>query len=272
MTVSMRFSIVTISYNQAPFLRAAIESVLHQDYPDLEYILVDPGSTDGSREIIEEYRDRIDEVVYRADRGAADGLNNGFSQVTGDIFGFLNSDDVLLPNALQLVARKFAENPDVELVMGHIWIIDKNGTRMRRAYTDPFELKAFVYGACTICQQATFFRARAFRDAGGFNVARRVAWDGDLFLEMLQNSARHIILDEFLGEFRIHDSSITGARQHLDMSKAVRKVRFERVVGRSWRLRDELLRCFYLVRKYILQPRTFWERLTRGSITRPRKP
>ena len=266
MTSPIRFSIVTISYNQAPFLRGAIESVLDQGYPDLEYILVDPGSTDGSRDIIEDYRDRAARIIYRADRGAAEGLNNGFAQVTGDVLGFLNSDDVLLPGALQRVARAFAENPDVDLVMGHIWIIDGEGKRTRKAYTDPFDLKAFAHGACTICQQATFFRAKAFRDAGGFNVARRVAWDGDLFLDMLQNSARHMIVDSFLGEFRIHRSSITGARQHLDMSRAVREARFERVMGRPWQRRDELIRYLYLVRKYLLQPRAFWERLTRGSI------
>lgn len=262
----MRFSIVTVAYNQALFIRSAIESVLGQNYPDLEYIVVDPGSADGTRAIIEEYRDRISRIVYRPDRGAAEGLNNGFSQVTGEIFGFINSDDLLLPDALRKVARVFAENPDVELVMGHIWIIDGNEMRVRRAYTDPIDLKALAYGTCTICQQATFFRAKAFREAGGFNIAHRVAWDAELFVDMLRNARRHIVLDEFLGAFRIHGSSITGSRQHVDLEKALSKALFKRLMGRPWRRRDELIRYLYLVRKYLLQPRAFWERLTRGSI------
>ena len=94
-----RVSIVTISYNQAQFLERTILSVLDQDYPEIEYIVVDPGSTDGSREIIERYGSRISKVILRPDRGAADGLNSGFAEASGQILGFLNSDDTLLPGA-----------------------------------------------------------------------------------------------------------------------------------------------------------------------------
>jgi len=93
----MKFSIVTISYNQAQFLEKAILSVLNQEGVGLEYIVVDPGSTDGSREIIERYRDRFGHVVFEKDHGPADGLNKGFQYATGDVYGYLNSDDVLLP-------------------------------------------------------------------------------------------------------------------------------------------------------------------------------
>src|ERR1039458_1375445 len=94
-----RVSIVTISFNQAEFIERTILSVLTQDYLDIEYIVVDPGSTDGSRDIIERYRSRISKIILRPDRGAADGLNNGFAEATGEIFGFLNSDDLLRPGA-----------------------------------------------------------------------------------------------------------------------------------------------------------------------------
>jgi len=88
----MRVSIVTISYNQARFLEQAIRSVINQDYPDIEYIVVDPGSTDGSRGIIEKYQNRIDKIIFDPDEGPADGLNKGFAHATGDIFGFINAD------------------------------------------------------------------------------------------------------------------------------------------------------------------------------------
>ena len=93
----MRISIVTLSYNQRTFLREAIDSVLQQDHPDLEYIVVDPGSTDGSREFIRSYGEQVAQVVFEPDQGAADGLNKGFSRATGEVFGFLNADDYLLP-------------------------------------------------------------------------------------------------------------------------------------------------------------------------------
>src|ERR1039458_5622209 len=103
----MRISIVTLSYNQRVFLREAIDSILQQDYPDLEYIVVDPGSTDGSRELLRSYGERISHVIFELDQGAADGLNKGFGQASGEIFGFLNADDFLLPGSLHRVAEFF---------------------------------------------------------------------------------------------------------------------------------------------------------------------
>src|SRR6202171_6644991 len=99
--IMARVSIVTISFNQAPFLERAIRSVVEQDYPDIEYIVVDPGSTDGSRDIIERYRSRISQVIYEPDHGPADGLNKGFASATGDIFGSINADDAFLPGAVR---------------------------------------------------------------------------------------------------------------------------------------------------------------------------
>jgi len=120
----MKFSIVTISFNQAEFLERAILSVLNQDHDDIEYIVVDPGSTDGSRDIIERYRDRIDRIVFKPDRGAAEGLNNGMEGASGEILGFLNSDDVLMPGAISQIVHAFQANPDIDLVTGHAYIID----------------------------------------------------------------------------------------------------------------------------------------------------
>ena len=93
----MRISIVTISFNQVEYLEETILSVLNQSHSDFEYIVVDPGSIDGSREIIERYRDKISKIIFERDIGAADGLNNGFKYATGDILCYLNSDDTFLP-------------------------------------------------------------------------------------------------------------------------------------------------------------------------------
>ena len=105
----MKFSVVTISFNQRQYLMEALTSVLAQDYPAIEYIVVDPGSTDGSRELIESFRSRLDRVIFEPDQGAAEGLNKGFQQASGDIFGFLNSDDVLLPGAMRSRRPGFRE-------------------------------------------------------------------------------------------------------------------------------------------------------------------
>lgn len=262
----MKFSIVTVSYNQAAFLERTLLSVLEQDYPDVEYIVVDPGSTDGSREIIERYRDRISKIVYQADAGAADGLNNGFAQATGDVYGFLNSDDVLLPGALSKVAAAFGSDPAVDLVTAHCHIIDAQDDWLRHAYTDRFDLRAFAYEACLICQLSTFFTAGLFRKAGGFNVRNTSAWDAELFLRMFQDSRRTILLDTFLGAFRIHGAAITGGATMNQQLREFEAGKFRQIMGRPRRSSDRWVRLVYLLRKYLLEPRSLWQRLRYGSI------
>ena len=108
----MKVSIVTISYNQCEFLEQALVSVLDQDYHNIEYIVIDAGSTDGSREIIQKHHHRIDKVIFEEDEGPADGLNKGFSIASGHIYGFLNSDDFLLPGVISKVVDTFKKQPN----------------------------------------------------------------------------------------------------------------------------------------------------------------
>lgn len=207
----MKISIVTISYNQARFLEQAICSIINQDYPDKEYIVVDPGSTDGSREIIERYRDRIDKIIFEPDRGPADGLNKGFAHATGEIFGFINADDALLPGALSRVARAFAENPEVDVILGYVYQVDGDGRLIKRIRTGKINPKRFVYGGVNFAQQGMFFRAHVFRRVGGFNTKNTTSWDGELALDMALSGARFAVLKEYIAVFRLHDLSISGS-------------------------------------------------------------
>ena len=140
----MRISIVTLSFNQRAYLLEAMDSVLSQGYSDLEYIIVDPGSTDGSRELIESYSDRLAQIIFEPDRGAADGLNKGFSRATGEVFGFLNADDVLFPGSLQLVADFFEKHPECDLALGDGYKIDGAGRRGRHYRARDFTAKRFI--------------------------------------------------------------------------------------------------------------------------------
>jgi glycosyltransferase involved in cell wall biosynthesis len=261
----MKFSIVTVSFNQARFLEQAILSVLEQDYADIEYLVVDPGSTDGSRDIIERHRDRISKIIFEPDQGAADGLNKGFAAAHGEIYGFLNSDDVLLPSAISRLASHFSADPKVDIVMGHEWIIDSEGRRLRSAYTDRFNARAFAYSGGIICQQSTFFRAELFNRTRGFNIHNTIAWDAELFLDLLQTAQKPLYVDDFFSAFRIHSESITGGQKLRDRHRAYELARFEQIMGRSWRPSDYLVWLFYRVRKYLLEPRAFFEWLRRGS-------
>lgn len=261
----MRISIVTISYNQAPFLEQAIRSVIEQDYPDLEYIVVDPGSTDGSREIIERFRNRIDKIILEPDAGPADGLNKGFAQATGHVFGFLNSDDYLLPGALRTVAETFAAVPHKDVLSGHALVVDADGREINRFYSRRYSPMRYVYGAATIAQQSTFFKAAAFRRTRGFNVENRTAWDGELWVDLALSGAQFGRIPDLLSAFRVYGGSITGrGGQATEAFLQYKDRMFVKVKGRERRCGDWLVRLMFKVFEYALHPEVAMSRLLYG--------
>jgi len=250
----MKFSIVTISFNQRQYLDEALCSVLSQDYPEIEYIVVDPGSTDGSRELIESFANQLARVVFEPDRGAADGLNKGFQHASGDILGFLNSDDVLLPGAMRSVAQAFAQDSDCDIVMGNGFIIDAHGKRIRRIRAAGFTLERYFYGGATWLQQATFFRRAAFEAVGGFNVNNRSCWDGELLVDMVRKGAKVKYLNQDLALFRLHAKSITGSRRHSEMMKADADRMFSLSRGRRWTALDTVRAYLFRIERILTHP------------------
>ena len=207
-----RISIITISFNQQRFLDECIRSVLEQNVDALEYIIVDPGSTDGSREIIARYANRFDAAILEPDDGPADGLNKGFRRATGDIFGYVNSDDRLAPGALKYVIDYFDSHGDIDVLCSAIRITDESGrAELRKRTPDLFDLRAYAAGVCTVGQQATFIRRRAFEAVGGFNPLNRICWDGELLVDMALAGARFATTSHVLGDFRIYPESMTGS-------------------------------------------------------------
>ena len=208
----MKISVVTISFNQAKFLSQCMDSVLSQDYKNIEYIVVDPGSTDGSREIIESYGDRVVRV-FEKDKGPADGLNIGFSKATGDIFYFINSDDFVLENAFSSVVSMFSGNPDLDVLLGAGIEVDAEGRKIKSYYPSRVSPEAYVNGAVTLFQQGMFFRSRAFQQAAGFNVLNKTSWDGELLLSFLLKKLCLKRTMAHFGAFRIYPESITGSQR-----------------------------------------------------------
>lgn len=238
----MKISIVTISYNQAPFLRQCIDSVLSQQDANVEYIVVDPGSTDGSRAIVESYGDQIVKV-FEPDAGPADGLNNGFARATGDIFGFVNADDFLLPNALSNVLKYFREDASEFFLTGTGYIEHVNGAR-KKVFPSRLSASRYLYGACTVFQQGTFFPARIFRSAGGFNAHNETCWDGELFLTFLNAGCKHRVVREELAVFRIHNGSISGSGRLAEQYQKDKQRMFEKTFNRHPQPQDRLLGVF----------------------------
>lgn len=261
-----RVSIVTVSFNQAEFLERTFESVLSQDHPEIEYIVVDPGSTDGSREIIERYRSRISKVVFRPDRGAADGLNHGFEEATGEIFGFLNSDDMLFPGAVSQAVKFLDEHHDIAVVSGHSKLIGPDDAVLRNLYSDRMSVNRSVYGAVVLIQPSTFFRREAFQQAGGFHSESKACWDGELFLEMARNGAKFAVVDQFWSAYRLHEQSVTGSKSSAALVNQTQATILSRVKGRKPRGYDILLTFGYRLLRHVLNPRDTWERVRRGPV------
>jgi len=263
----VKISVVTISYNQARFLRECMDSVLGQSHDDLEYIVVDAGSTDGSREIAESYGSRVVRI-FEEDNGPADGLNTGFSRATGEVLCYLNSDDTLLPGALRTVSAFLETHPTVDVVRGHGNVIDERGRPWRRIYSDAFSLGAVAYGACLSVQPSTFFRACAFRSAGGFNVRNLSNWDGELLVDMALTGARIASMNVFFSCYRIHDDSITGTGRLDSAHKEYAFRIFEKIKGRPFQRRDRACVFAHRLLKHGRHPRAAAERLRRGPVYR----
>lgn len=259
-----RISIVTICLNQDRFVAEAIESVLAQGYDNLEYIVVDAGSRDGSREVIERYRSRIAHVVFEPDEGPADGLNKGFALATGVVLGFLNSDDILLPGCLHTIASAFDGGKDV--VSGHGVVIDERSHRLRTLFSDPFSMDAMAYGACLIVQPSTFFTAEIFEAVAGFNARNRSTWDGELYVDMALAGARFETIPALLSGFRVYPGTYTARTSSSTLGRMLQMPLFRKIKGRSPNVLDVFPYVYFRVRKHLGNPGALLERVRRGPL------
>jgi glycosyltransferase involved in cell wall biosynthesis len=206
----MKFSIVTISFNQVEFIETAIQSVLSQDV-DLEYIVVDPGSSDGSREIIEKYRDRIDHIVFEPDKGPADGLNKGFALATGDVLGCLNSDDFYFEGGLKRAEVAIKAAPSAGAWIGAGYIVDRGGNITKPCFSAKFTPRLYALGYSVAVHQSTFYDRAAFEHMGRFNSASKATWDGEILYWMARDGYEIARNFEIIGAFRLYEESITGS-------------------------------------------------------------
>jgi glycosyltransferase involved in cell wall biosynthesis len=203
----LRISIITPSYNQAQFIEETIQSVLTQGYDDLEYIIVDGGSKDGSVDIIKKYESQLAYWVSEPDRGFGHALNKGFARATGEIVAYLNSDDLLLPGSLKTVAAFFEKYPSADLVTGDRWFIDENSKVLYKTRYYLYLPGQFRYTK-TLAQEATFWRRSCFDKMGGLMVDEQLkfAIDFDLWVRIAKvGKLSH--LPFYLGCFRIQASA-----------------------------------------------------------------
>ena len=218
-----RLTVVTPSYNQASYLERTIRSVLLQGYPNLEYIVIDGGSNDGSVEIIRKYERWITFWVSLPDNGQAAAINQGLKRATGAWLAWQNSDDIFYPGALAAVAMRSVVRPDADLIVGNVNLIDEDDRVLTDLRFVRPTFKALLAEGMVLTNQAAFWRHHVHEQIGWLNEEMVCAFDYEWFLRVLeQRRADHI--DSVLGGFRIHPqakSSTISARCREEREQAV---------------------------------------------------
>ncbi len=204
----MLVSIVTPSYNQARYLEETMRSVLEQDYPYIEYIVVDGGSTDDSVEIIQKYADRLAWWVSEKDRGQTDAINKGFARARGQVLAWINSDDTYQPGAVREAVEFLQQNPQVGLVYGDANYIDEHGRVIGRFPAAQTDYRRLRQGYVHIPQQAAFFRADLWRKVGPLDDSFYFAMDYDLWVR-LAREAPIVYHPRLWANFRLHSDAKT---------------------------------------------------------------
>jgi glycosyltransferase involved in cell wall biosynthesis len=204
-------TIITPTLNQKLYIEETILSVLSQNYPNLEYIIADGGSTDGTKEILKKYSG---DIIWfsRKDKGQSQAINRGIEKSTGNIIAYLNSDDLLLPNALFKIADAFGSHPEIQWITGYCMIINEQSREIRQLIT--FYKKLLLHFSSLnlllitdyISQPATFWRREMINEVGLFNEDFHFAMDYDYLLTLMEKS-RPLILKDYLAGFRVHRSS-----------------------------------------------------------------
>ncbi len=202
-----RITVVTPSYNQGKYLEQTLRSVLEQGYPNLEYIVVDGGSSDGSVDIIRRYEKDLAWWVSEKDRGQSHALNKGFARATGDVYGFINSDDFLYPGALHCIADAY--NAGAQWMVGWVQMIEADGGEWPQL-PQRIGLVPDWFITNPIPQQGTYWAGKLWKQLGGFNEDLRYTFDYDFWMRLrFRGNVQPLILHRCLGSYRLHESSKT---------------------------------------------------------------
>ncbi|HLO33101.1 MAG TPA: glycosyltransferase family 2 protein [Anaerolineales bacterium] len=204
----MLTSIVTPSYHQARYLEETIRSVLSQDYPRIEYLIVDGGSTDGTIDIIEKYADQLAWWVSEKDAGQTDAINKGFARAKGDILAWINSDDTYEPGAVANAVKYLQEHPEIGMVYGDCNYINEHGDVIGKFKSTQTNYRLLRRGYTHIPQQTMFFRADLWKQIGPLDPSFYFAMDYDLWTRIAACTEIRYV-PQLWANFRLHTSGKT---------------------------------------------------------------
>lgn len=202
-------SIITPSFNQARFLERTMQSVFVQDYPRIEYIVVDGGSTDGSVDVIKQHQSRLAWWVSEQDKGQTDAINKGFNRAKGDILAWLNSDDTYNPQAVSEAVKFLVENPEVALVYADCNFVNEEDRLIGKFKSAQTDYRRLREGYVHIPQQTMFFRAKYWKELGPLDPSFYFAMDYDLWTRIAAKAPFKYLPGRVWANFRIHTTSKT---------------------------------------------------------------
>ena len=205
-------SIITPSYNQGQFLETTIQSVINQNYPQIEYLVIDGGSSDTSLDIILAYAQRLAFWVSEPDQGQSHAINKGLERSRGDILGWLNSDDLLFPDTVSLVVDSFSKHPEIDVIYGHLERIDDFGSIIPTPSLPKDRVtfsKNHIIGECLVNQPGSFWRRKAMERVGLLDPNLHYGMDYEYWIRLALDGARFLRLPETLAYFRLSAESKT---------------------------------------------------------------
>ena len=201
-------SIITPSFNQGQYIRDTIESVLHQNYPNLEYIIIDGGSTDNTLSVLKEYEEHLT-WISEPDNGQTDAINKGIRMAHGDIIAYLNSDDTYEPDALSKVVQLFSQNDDISIIYGDFNYVNTKGNLVSHRYAIDFDSGIFRYDHCFICQPSSFWRRSVVDKVGLFQEDLHYYMDYDFYLRSENAGFQFHHIHQTLANLRLHSECKT---------------------------------------------------------------
>lgn len=214
-----KISIITPSFNQANYLENTIKSVLNQNYPNLEYIIIDGGSTDGSVDIIKKYQDYLFYWISEKDEGQSQAINKGFKKASGKYINWLNSDDVLLENALFTLSHYLESNQSVGLVYGNVIYINAKNEVLYQSYEIPYSQKITIYGTNYIPQPAALYRREIIEKIGCLDENLHYCMDHEYWLRMYHTNIKIGNVKNNIAGYRLHRRSKGVSHAHIRIKK-----------------------------------------------------
>ena len=250
-----KLTVVTPSYNQADYLERTILSVINQQYPNLEFFVIDGGSTDGTKAILEKYADYLTGWVMEKDTGQTSAINKGFRQATGDYVAYQNSDDVFAPDALWRVAKAWQQAPQTDVFFGNMYIIDEQDVILEELRVPSFSAGCQVYEGMQVFNQSLFIRRSLLAETGWLDESLRFVMDYEIVTRLgVRPGVRFKHVPGFWGSFRVQPdakssqiAATVGLTEHKQISEKYQPQLADRVSGTNWRRYSRLRKLVWFL-------------------------